>query len=285
MFPAERDQFGGHIRARFDTRHQLHHGLDLFAQVLVRHAEHGGVGDLGVGDQQVFALLRIDVHPARDDHEGRPVGQIQEPVGVDVAHVPHRRHCAVGGSGFGRAARVLKILERIGHLEPQRSGLAGRTGLHFVVQHMQLAGHYAPDRAPVRQPLSAVTGAESHAFGGPIVFVDDRPPPVDHRLFHLGRAGGGGVDCDLQRRQVVAGPRLIGQLQHPREHRRHQLAVRDLIALDQAQILLGIEVFHDHHRSTATDGQAHSGLRCRVIERRGRQIDHPVAIPPKPVQK
>jgi len=47
--------------------------LDLFAHFLVRHAENGDVGHFGVGDQQVLGFLRVDVHPARDDHVGLAV--------------------------------------------------------------------------------------------------------------------------------------------------------------------------------------------------------------------
>jgi len=38
--------------------HQLHDGLDLLAELLVGHAEHGDIGHLGMADQQVFDLLR-----------------------------------------------------------------------------------------------------------------------------------------------------------------------------------------------------------------------------------
>ena len=91
----------------------------------------------------------------------------------------------------------------------------------------------------------AVAGGEAEAFGGAVVFVDDRPPPFDHLLLDRHRAGRGGVDRDLERGQVVALRTCLRQLQHAREHRRHELAVRDAPLLDQREITLGIEVLHD----------------------------------------
>jgi hypothetical protein len=46
------------------------------------------------------------------------------------------------------------------------------------------------------------------------------------------------MDCDFQRGQVIAGPRLFRLFQHPREHRRHELRVRHLVLLDEAQKVL-----------------------------------------------
>ena len=74
----------------------LHNGFDLFAQVVVGHAKNGGVGHLRVRDEQVFALLRVDVHATRNDHERAAIGEVQKAVGVKVTHVAHGAHAAVG---------------------------------------------------------------------------------------------------------------------------------------------------------------------------------------------
>jgi hypothetical protein len=63
MLSAEGDQAVGEFRSRPDTGHRLDDRLDLFAKIFVGHAKHHRVGDIGMGDQQVLAFLRIDVDP------------------------------------------------------------------------------------------------------------------------------------------------------------------------------------------------------------------------------
>ena len=64
------DQFVLQRLAGFRHVVRLHHGLDLFAHLLVRHAEHRDVGDGRMGDQHVLGFLRVDVHAAGNDHVG-----------------------------------------------------------------------------------------------------------------------------------------------------------------------------------------------------------------------
>ena len=89
------DQFGLQRLAGLCHVVRLHHGLDLFAHLLVRHAEHRDVGDRGMGDQHVLGLLRVDVHAARDDHVALAVGEIQKTFGVEIADVAERRPALV----------------------------------------------------------------------------------------------------------------------------------------------------------------------------------------------
>ena len=58
MLTTEGDQFSFGFRSRGPADHKLHSRLDLFPQVGIRHAKHRGIGDLGMGDGQVLALLR-----------------------------------------------------------------------------------------------------------------------------------------------------------------------------------------------------------------------------------
>src|SRR5580692_5461809 len=58
---AELDQLLGEIGTRQNPRHRLHHRFDFLAKIGVGNAEYRGVGDLGMGDQEVLAFLRIDV--------------------------------------------------------------------------------------------------------------------------------------------------------------------------------------------------------------------------------
>ena len=77
---------------------------------------------------------------------------------------------------------------------------------------MQLAQQHLADRAAVREPFGGVASGEAHPFGGAVVLVDDRAPPIDHLLLDLHRAGRGGVHERLQRRHVVAPRHFVGSL-------------------------------------------------------------------------
>ena len=74
-------------------------------------------------------------------------------------------------------------------------------------------------------------------------------------------------------RDIVPGAHRLGQLQHPHEVGRHELACVAAMLLDQSQGGLGVEPLHDHHRAAdPLDGHAPAQGRG-VIERRRRQID------------
>ena len=75
-------------------------------------------------------LLRVDVHAARDDHEGRAVGEVEVAVVVDVADVADRAHRAVARARLGGLLRVVEVLERRRRLEPHVPGVPGGSSLH-----------------------------------------------------------------------------------------------------------------------------------------------------------
>ena len=212
----------------------LHHRLDLLSHFLVGDAHHGHIGHLGVHDQDVLDLLGIDVDAAADDHEGGPVGQVKVALVIDVAHI------AKGGPvgvlrvlGFLGLAWVLQVLKgHLRHFEIDDAGLAnGQFGAAFVADV-----DHAKDRpahgAGVRQPFLRRGVGEAVEFRGAVVFVDDRPPPVEHLLLDAGWTGGGGVDGHSMGGQVVAPSLLLRQLQHAGEHGRHPLAMGDLVLFD-----------------------------------------------------
>src|SRR5581483_2358560 len=55
--------------------------------------------------------------------------------------------------------------------------------------------------------------------------------------------------------------------------------------LNQLQIALGVEALHDDGGAADPDGQVDGGLRRGVIERRGREIDHALAVLPELLQE
>src|SRR6185312_9790150 len=108
--PAEADQLLGEVRSRGGRVGELHHRLDLLAEVLVGDADHRHVQDGRVSGQDVLRFLRVDVDPAGDDHVARPVGQVQVAVRADVADVAHRAGHAVAGAARGGLLRVAEVL-------------------------------------------------------------------------------------------------------------------------------------------------------------------------------
>ena len=150
---------------------------------------------------------------------------------------------------------------------------------------MQVAEQHLADSAAMRQPLRRVTGREAEPFGRAVIFMDDRAPPFDHLLFHLHGAGGRGVDGDFERREVVFLAHVLRQFEHAREHGRHELRVRDLVLLDELQIVLGIEALHHDHFRAFGDREIDRGLRRGMVERRRREVDHVLAIAPELVEK
>ena len=66
---------------------QLHHGLDLFAELQVRHADDRGVEHVGMLEQHVLDLDAVHVLAGADDHVLGPVDEVHEAVGVEQADV------------------------------------------------------------------------------------------------------------------------------------------------------------------------------------------------------
>ena len=95
MRPAEVHQLVYQIGVGLDAGQYLDHGLYLFAEILIRNAKYCRIRDLGMCNEKVLALLRIDIDPARNDHEGGTIGQIEKSVVVDIAHIADRAHGAV----------------------------------------------------------------------------------------------------------------------------------------------------------------------------------------------
>ncbi len=59
----------------------------------------------------------------------------------------------------------------------------------------------------------------------------------------------------------------------------------DRVLLDEPEVGLGVEAFHDDRRAPDPDGEPHGGLGGRVVERRRRQVDHLLAVVPEPAQE
>ena len=171
--------------------------------------------------------------------------------------------------GLGLVALVLEVARA--HLHPDGAGLA-RRALRLPSSSVifnSAIGHTPPDRARILQPLVGRRDRAA-AFGRRVVLPDHRAPPVEHLALHVDRARRGGVDRPPHRRDVVAVPHLVGELQHADELRRHHVRVRAAVALDEPQRLFGIPLVHAHDGVLHVQRVAGEGRdRGVVVGRRG----------------
>ena len=157
-------------------------------------------------------------------------------------------------------------------LEVDRALLPDRDLLAILTNDVNDAEHSRTDGAGVSEPLLAVAVHEPVALGTGVILVDDRTPPLDHLSFHFNRARCRRVDARLQRRHVVLVPSRIIELEHANEHGGDHLRDRDLMLLDQTQVVRRIELLH-HDDGAAGDVRAHAETqRSSVVERGGREV-------------
>ncbi|MNE23155.1 hypothetical protein D3C80_1163980 [compost metagenome] len=246
-----------------------HHPL---AHLGTGRADHSGVGHLRMLDQQVLDLLRIDVHPARDDHEALAVGQEQIAVLVQPPDIAQGGPAArvIGG---GRLLRVVVIFERVIALEIDVADHARRQFVALVVADVDDAEVGAAHRSRLPQPLFRVDDGHAVALGPSVVLDQDRAEPVDHGPLDRHGAWRRGVDGQLQRRDVVAGADILGQFQHTDEVGRHPLAVGHAVGVDGGQGQFGIEPVHQHHRAAEMLHPHRPAQRRGMIQRRRAEID------------
>ena len=119
------EQQGFEVRGRGGGVDGLNHGLDGFAHLGVGHADHRDVADGWMAREDVLRLLRVDVHPARDDHVGLAVREVQVAVGVEVADVAERPPAVLVRDRCGLLGIVV-ILERASAREVDDPGLPDR---------------------------------------------------------------------------------------------------------------------------------------------------------------
>src|SRR3546814_13151670 len=88
-------------------------------------------------------------------------------------------------------------------LERDEAVDARRPLASLLVADMKRAPIGAPDRSRPFEPLLRSDEGRAIAFGPAIIFIDDRPQPLDHPVLDLDRTRRGGVDDLLQRGQVM----------------------------------------------------------------------------------
>ena len=247
--------------------------MDAFAHFGVRDAEDGGVHDGRVGDEDVFGFLGVDVHAAGDDGVGFAVGEVEVAVGVQVADVAERgpaiwRVRAGGGGG------VVVVFEGGAAGEEDVAGFAGgERGAGFRVQNFDLADRRAADAAAVGEPVSGIDNGDAIAFGAGVVFQQDFAPPGDHRLLHVRRAGGGGVDGAFERGDVGGGAPFGWEFQQADEHGGDALGMGHAMLTDELEEGFGVEFFHDDGGGADGAGEHGEAQGGGVVERGGGEVD------------
>src|SRR3546814_10472164 len=93
---------------------------------------------------------------------------------------------------------VVEILEIPSALEIDEAVDARRHLASLLVADMKRAPIGAPDRSRPFEPLLRSDEGRAIAFGPAIIFIDDRPQPLDHPVLDLDRTRRGGVDALLQ---------------------------------------------------------------------------------------
>src|SRR5579862_1781241 len=246
LAPAVLQQLLLQFLARGCSRDQLDDRLHLLAHLRVGNADDGDVGDGGVGGQHVLRLLRVDVDAARDDHVGGPVGEVQVPVGVEVADVADGPP-AVAVAHRRRLARVVVVLELPAAREVDGARLPRRELLAVRPDDVALLRGPA-HRARVGEPLLGGDPRAADVLGRRVVLLDDGAPPLHHLALDGDGARRGRVHDVAETGDVVAVADLLRELQEADEHGRHHLGVRHAVALDEGEELLGVEALHAHHR-------------------------------------
>src|ERR1700741_996939 len=124
----------------------------------------------------------VNVDPSGDNQFGRPSGQEQIAVLVEVADIAHREEAVSGAvPRLLRCVVIFKLEAR--HLDVHLTGLVrGTFRAVLVVDPDSRAGPGQSDRSRTFPPPLG-TAAAAPASRRAVILVDDRPKPVDHPHF------------------------------------------------------------------------------------------------------
>ena len=195
-------------------------------------------------------LRRIDVRAARHDHVAATVGEVEVAVLVDAPEVAERLPAVPRRARLRADVAVGRALAA-GRHHVDLADLAHRQLVPLLVEDADLAtvGGLA-HRARVREPLGARDEGVADALGAAVHLVHALgPEPLDPGAKEPVRAGRAPRDHALERREVVARARLLGQTPDALQHGGHEADPRHPVSLDQRERLLRIEARHQHHEA------------------------------------
>ena len=245
-------------------------GVDSLAPAVTRNADDGYLLDRRMGGDDVLHFSGVHVFSPGDDHVLHPVGQVQEPPFIEVAHIagaipPVAHHLfglvglapvaahevAATGADLSRLPPWLLLAQRIGDtkLDPEH-GRAGRS-----------------EHGPVGPVLLGTEERQyRRRFGHAVSLVEvdtgeHRQPSPQHRLGDRG----GPVDKLVQRAQTASGEGRV-LFEHGHHDRYHHRGV-DLLPFDRIEHQLRIEQRNRHRCGPAGRDAQDRGHDSRVEHR------------------
>ena len=178
--------------------------LHLFAELLVRNAEHRNIRALAHARTAVLGLLRIDVHTAGVDHVVAPVGEIEIAFLIDVPDIAERRPAFVVVS----AGRLLPIVViRIDRPLAKNTIPIWSGGSSVACPRRRMCN--SATRSPAYRTFVPhhSAGVIAHmpiALRAAVVLVNDRAPPCEHLFLHIDRTRCGGVNREPDECRAIA---------------------------------------------------------------------------------
>src|SRR3954447_18160397 len=253
---------------------QRDRGADLFPQLGVRHAEHGGLGHRGMLVEDLLDLARVDVVAAADDQLLLAVDDEEVAVLVDLGHVatvePAVLDRVLGGVGL-----VPVALHDVVALDDDLADLALVDLVAVVVDDLHLdALDRRADRALLALALAVVERGDRRGLAQAVPLEDraiELVLEVAHELAGQRRAA---RDTDAQRRGVGVVGMLV--VEDRAVHRRHAHEDRHAVAPDDLQRLGGIEARDQGQRGAGGHRRVERARLAERVEQRQRPEDHVV---------
>src|SRR5882724_8864497 len=181
-------------RVRLDMR------AELFAVLLVGNTEDRAIAYPRHREQSRFDLGRVDVDAAGDHHVAGAVADKEIAVLVEIADIAERDETVAPDLATLFVLAVVGEIRKPLEPEVDFADLARRQNPAVgAVDAHRAAGRWPSDGARLPQRfLGGVEGGDP-GLGRAVIFVDDRPPPFDHRPLHASRAGGSAVYHPFER--------------------------------------------------------------------------------------
>jgi hypothetical protein len=242
------------VGRRGRTRPQHDVGVQTLAEPVVVDAHDGRLDDVVVADERLLDLQGIDVLAAGDDHLVVAADHVEPAGPVEPTEVPGDHEAVV--ERLRVAGGVALELRVAPHGDPP--DLAPGDLAALVVDDPQLG---ADDRAAGRvrrhPQVGRGRGADQPGLGGVVGVVHHVPEAVHEpgdRVRPHPRAAG---RHEPQRLEPEAAQGLLGEVDDPLEHDRHEREASGPVSLHQLERGLGVEpaAHHDGAAHARGDGQ------------------------------
>ena len=230
-------------------------GADLLAVLRVGDAEDLHLRDLGVAEQELLDLARIDVLATADQHVLDAADDVAVALGIDRGQVagvhPAVDDCRRGALGIVPVAEhhAVALGAQLARLADRHDGAVGVDDLDLQVRHHAADGRHALVHRVVDAALERHRRGLGHAVGdrhlGHVHLAVDA-------LHDLDRAGRAGHDAAAQTAQVEVGE--ARRVEFGDEHRRHAVQMGAALVVHRAQRGQRVEALAREDHRGAGDG-------------------------------